>query len=97
MGSLKPNMAQSLRKIRGVLSEDWDPIGVRDIPQAADEYDSYSTPIYTILRQHHSEDALLDYLSWMTEHMGLTVCRESLRSIAAKLLQIDLSHDEEIQ
>ena len=27
--------------IRGVLMAEWDPIGVSDIPEAADEYDSY--------------------------------------------------------
>jgi hypothetical protein len=26
-------------KIRPVLMEDWDPIGVSDVPEAADEYD----------------------------------------------------------
>ena len=74
---------------------EWDPIGVRGIPQAADEYDSYIMPIYGILRSSHApQDALLDYMRWMTEHMGLPASRRSLRPIAAKLLQIDLSHDE---
>jgi hypothetical protein len=27
------------RKIRGALMEEWDPIGVSDIPEASDEYD----------------------------------------------------------
>ncbi len=94
MGAKKPNMAASIRSVRSVLIDDWDPIGVRDIPEAADEYDSYAVPIYTILRQHRSEDALLDYLRWMTEHMGLPASRDSLRPIASKLLQVDLSHDE---
>src|SRR5689334_16294613 len=97
MGALKPNMAVSVRSIRSVLMNDWDPIGVRDIPQAADEYDSYVMPIYTILRERRSEDALLNYLRWTTEHMGLSASRNSLRPIAAKLLQIDLSHDEKLQ
>jgi len=72
---------------------DWDPIGVHGIPEAADEYDSYTMPIYSILR-NRSAEALLDYLRWMTEHMGLPASRDSLRPIAMKLLQIDLSHDE---
>src|SRR4051812_42798160 len=97
MGTLNPNMAASVRSIRSVLMDDWDPIGVRDIPEAADEYASYAMPIYSILRQRRSEDALLDYLRWMTEHMGLPATRDSLRPFAAKLLRIDLSHDEELQ
>lgn len=97
MGALKPNMAESVRRIRSVLMDDWDPIGVRDIPQAADEYDSYAAPIYSILRQHRPEDALLDYLCWMADHMGLSASRASLRPIALKLLQMDLSNDEQLQ
>lgn len=93
MGTHKPNMAASIRQIRSVLMGDWDPIGVQGIPEAADEYDSYAMPIYGLIRQG-SEDALLDYLRWMTENMGLPATRDSLRPIAAKLLQIDLSHDE---
>src|SRR5688572_30589721 len=97
MGAFKPNMAESVRRIRSVLMNDWDPIGVRDIPQAADEYDAYAMPIYTILRQHRSEDAVLDYLRWMTEHMGLAASRASLQPVAARLLAIDLTHDEPFQ
>jgi len=92
MGAMKPIMAASLRRLRRVLM-DWDPIGVHGIPEAADEYDSYTMPIYSILR-NRSAEALLDYLRWMTEHMGLPASRDSLRPIAMKLLQIDLSHDE---
>jgi hypothetical protein len=87
-------MAASVQAIRTVLMDDWDPIGVQDIPEAADEYDPNVMPIYSILRQRKSEDALVDYLRWMTEHMGLPAARDSLRPIAAKLLVIDLSHDE---
>lgn len=94
MGSIKPNMAASIRSVRNVLMNDWDPIGVQDFPEAVDEYDSYAMPIYSILRQRRSEDVLLDYLRWMTEHMGIPASRDSLRPIAAKLFQIDLSHDE---
>jgi hypothetical protein len=50
-------MAASIRSVRRVLLEDWDPIGIRDVPQASDEYDSYVMPIYGILRQRRSEKA----------------------------------------
>lgn len=94
MGSLKPNMAANIRRIRSVLMDDWDPIGVRNVPEASDEYDSFVLPIYSILREHRSEDGVLDYLEEMTKYIGLPAERESLRPIAAKLLEIDLSHDE---
>jgi len=37
------------RQIRRVLMEAWDPIGVSDIPEAADEYDSYIRDFYEVL------------------------------------------------
>ena len=73
---------------------DWDPIGVQGISGADGEYDSYLMPIYNILRKSRSEEPLIDYLQWMTEYMGLPKSRESLRPIAAILIKIDLSHDE---
>src|SRR5581483_3135791 len=84
MGALKPNMAASVRSIRSVLMDEWDPIGVHGLPQAVDEYDSYAMPIYTILRQQLSKDSLLDYLHWMIEHMGLRASRDSLCSLTSK-------------
>ena len=71
---MNAEIAVTLGRIRSVLLEDWDPIGIRGIPGAADEYDSYAMPIYSILRQHRSEEALLDYLenhrhkSWTAWH-----------------------------
>ena len=74
---------------------DWDPIGVRNIPECADEYDSYVLPMYSILRQRKSETAILEFLQETYEHMmSLTVEREKFREIAAKFLEIDVTHDE---
>ena len=35
--------------IREILLRDWDPIGVADVPEAQDEYDSYISQIYGLL------------------------------------------------
>ena len=35
--------------IRQVLLRDWNPIGVNNDPELADEYDSYIAPVYRIL------------------------------------------------
>ena len=40
--------------IRRLLMTEWDPIGVRDIPEAAGEYDSYAPPIARMLRETHA-------------------------------------------
>ena len=41
--SMVPRSAgrEVMRAIRAALMQHWDPIGVADIPEAADEYDSY--------------------------------------------------------
>lgn len=73
MGTHKPNMAASLRAIRTVLLEDWDPCFVRDAPQAHDEYDSYVLQFYGMLRNGTSEAQLAEYLHHVETHwMGLT-------------------------
>jgi len=41
---------QPLKKeIRRVLLQAWDPIGIKDEPNAQGEYDSYIGPIYELL------------------------------------------------
>jgi hypothetical protein len=97
MGAKKPRMAANVRRINAVLMDDWDPIGIRGGSEAANEYDSYALPIYLILRQNRSEAALVDYLKWMLQRMELSASQDTLRSVAIKLLQIDVSGDEEFQ
>ena len=51
---------------------EWDPIGVHDVPEAADEYDSYIGGIFELLEHRASEDSLAEYLRHIeTERMGL--------------------------
>jgi hypothetical protein len=35
--------------IRAVLMQEWDPIGVADTPEAADEYDVYISKVHGLL------------------------------------------------
>ena len=95
MGERKPRMAANVRKIQTILEDNWDPIGVRKGPEATDEYDRYVMPIYLILRENRSEGALLDYLKWMLQRMGLAASSPNvLGSLAVELLKIDVSGDE---
>ena len=48
--------------IRDILMVEWDPIGVNDIPEAADEYDSYIDGLYELLEQGTSEVGVCAYL-----------------------------------
>ena len=52
--------AKSLQDaIRQVLLHDWDPIGVADVPEAQDEYDSYISQIYGMLIRQGVSPALV--------------------------------------
>jgi len=58
--------------IQKALIEEWDPIGVRDVPEAQGEYDSYVPMLYDLLLLNKPDEEIFDYLWWVeTEHMGL--------------------------
>lgn len=48
-GRNKYQSRENRAKIREILIQEWDPIGVRDVPQAQDEYDSYIGRVYVML------------------------------------------------
>jgi hypothetical protein len=50
------------RKIRKVLWEIWDPIGVNDNPDSYDEYDGYLGAVFVLLSHDASDDELIKYL-----------------------------------
>lgn len=75
--------------IRHALLMEWDPIGVRGIPEARDEYDSYVSPIYKMLISRKPRHEIFDYLWWLeTEHMGLTGNRQATGKFADRLMRI---------
>ena len=77
-------------RIKRVLFRDWDPIGIQEIPEAQDEYDSYVPAIYSMLIARKSINEVFEYLLWLeTEHMGLTADRQQTRSIAEKLVDLN--------
>jgi len=76
-------------EIRKALIEEWDPIGVGEIPEAQDEYDSYVPTIYKMLIARKPKHEIFDYLWWLeTEHMGLTGDRQRTEQFAGKLLKL---------
>jgi hypothetical protein len=54
--------------------EHWDPIGVRNTPEASDEYDRYVGEVYVMLMDDRASEATINaYLfATATEHMGLS-------------------------
>jgi hypothetical protein len=73
-GRNKYQSRENRHRIRQVLMEHWDPIGVRGIPEASDEYDHYVDELYVMLMdQRASEAAINAYLfTTATEHMALS-------------------------
>ena len=79
-------------KIRQVLLHEWDPIGVRDIPEAQDEYDSYVGGIYRLLASGASEYQIIERLyNLETVSMGLTGNRERVKRVAGTLAELIVS------
>jgi hypothetical protein len=59
--------------IRQILMSEWDPIGVNDTPEAADEYDGYVGPVLDLLTAGASSERVAKYLQDVEiERMGLT-------------------------
>jgi hypothetical protein len=94
MASDKQQRARGIQEaIREILLRDWDPIGINDVPEANDEYDSYVGGVYRLLASQCSADQLIDHLFVIeTQTMGLSVPeRERLRPVANKLLGLNVS------
>ena len=50
----------------------WDPIGVRGVVEAVDEYDGYLAPTLRLLERGASDEEIAAYLDWVAlEYMGL--------------------------
>ena len=64
---------ENRRAARDLLMREWDPIGVKDVAEAHDEYDTYADKAYVMLmHENGSVEQIADYLYRIeTEHMGL--------------------------
>jgi hypothetical protein len=78
-------------EIRRVLMSDWDPIGVRDEPNAQDEYDSYLGDVFDLLTGGASDERISEHL-WriVTERMELPAKKDDMQSTVLALRQIQL-------
>jgi hypothetical protein len=52
---------------------EWDPVGVRDVPDAQDEYDAYVGKTYVMLVDDNADaEDIEHYLRSVEGHMGLS-------------------------
>jgi hypothetical protein len=73
-GRNKYQSRENRAKVRKILLEEWDPIGVRDVEEAQDEYDRYVGEVFVMLMDNGaSEQAIAAYLyDVATNYMGLS-------------------------
>jgi hypothetical protein len=68
--------------VRSVLLQDWDPIGVRSIPQAQDEYDDYVPGVCALVAAGASPKEVADHLRMIeTDMMGRKPEQADMRRI----------------
>lgn len=88
------NARKIQESIRLVLLRDWDPIGVQDVTEAQDEYDSYVGGVYRLLASGATAQEIAEHLLRIEMfHMGLSTSNSaSLLAVAEKLraLQVNL-------
>ena len=71
----------------------WDPIGVKDIPEAADEYDSYVGGVYRLIASGSTAQGLAEHLARIElTRMGTgPIDPARLIPVAERLLALDVS------
>jgi len=85
----KENIRGIKGRIRTILMEEWDPIGVSDIPEAADEYDSYLGGIYELIARGADTEEIGSYLRTIeVEQIELVIPDSQRIRAAASLLRL---------
>ena len=78
-------------QIRQILLNDWDPIGIRDVPEARDEYDSYVGGVYRLLADGASAVEVAKHLARIEgEQMGLPSSADLRLSVATKVYGLNV-------
>jgi hypothetical protein len=83
-------------KIRHILMSEWDPIGVKEIPEASDEYDLYLGDVYALVVGNAGLSKIAEYLRWVevermevVDERGAPLLAEKVRnSVATSLMAL---------
>lgn len=76
-------------RVKAILREQWDPIGIKDEPAARDEYDSYAIEIDRMLWERPTVDGIAQRLLTIeTDLMGLEGDREHAERVSHALLRL---------
>lgn len=75
--------------VHHAVLHDWDPIGVKNIPEAKNEYDAYVPKLCELLKSRKRQNDIVVYLWWLeTEQIGLSGNRQATEEFAGRLTQI---------
>ncbi|MHB8694302.1 MAG: hypothetical protein ACYDHH_23935 [Solirubrobacteraceae bacterium] len=79
---------QGGQELRRLLMEHWDPIRVKDAPEAAGEYDGYRAGVMQLLRSGASGEAIAEHLSRVEqEWMDFETTPEQLRPVGEQIVR----------
>ena len=80
------------RAIGEVLLRNWDPLGVKDVPEAKDEYDSYVGGVYRLIASGASAKQIAEHLVRLeTDRLGYPdTDPKMLIPLANKLLRLNV-------
>jgi len=92
MRSKEQRAADIQQAIADVLLKNWDPIGIKDVPQARDEYDAYVGGVYRLLASGATAKQIAEHLVRIeTEQIGFAdTDPKMLIPLAEKLLRLDV-------
>lgn len=76
----------TLQRVGQVLRQDWDPIGIGAIAQAADEYDSYLPEVMRLLAAGAAAEAIAARLLAFEQDMGLSPSPARVQRVATRLV-----------
>ena len=77
------------KKIDELLWFEWDPIGVNDIEEVRDEYQSYTPQIFSLKINGADKETIAKYLNKIaTDNMGLEGNIDHCREISDKVINI---------
>ncbi len=85
---LKPEQQKLYEFIDQVLFNEWDPIGVSDVPEARDEYYGYLPQVFGKAMKGETAREIAEYLRLVeAENMGLSGSNSNCIDIAKKIVQ----------
>lgn len=89
---LPPDQMALYRRVDEVLTYVWDPIGIREVPQARDEYRSYLPQVFKRVTESADPVPIAEYLLMVeAESLGFTPNDES-RKEAFRIARLLIEH-----